>query len=106
MSLVKFPHMKAGLVSLFSCLVLLLGLFFSTEMASAHTAKILQTSVTTSTALPSHHYAGPKNRSPGKNRGQKPKPKYTCSSAQLVKCYSGPYPVPYSPYDGFFDGGF
>ena len=31
--------MKVGLVSLFSCLALLLGLFSSTGMASAHTAQ-------------------------------------------------------------------
>jgi len=35
--------MKVGLVSLFSCLALLLGLLSSAGMASAHTATTLQT---------------------------------------------------------------
>ncbi len=43
--------MKVGLVSLFSCLALLLGLLSSTGMASAHTANTLQSAHISSAAL-------------------------------------------------------
>jgi len=43
--------MKVGLVILFSCLALLLGLLSSTGMASAHTANTLQTTHISVTAL-------------------------------------------------------
>ncbi len=43
--------MKVGLVSLFSCLALLLGLLSSTGMASAHTANTLQSTHISSVAL-------------------------------------------------------
>jgi hypothetical protein len=49
--------MKVGLVSLFSCLALLLGLFSSTGMASAHTANTLQSVHISSSTL-----ADPKRR--------------------------------------------
>ncbi len=42
--------MKVGLVSLFSCLVLLLGLLFSISMVSAQTANTLQTTQISATA--------------------------------------------------------
>ena len=35
-------HLKVGLVTLFSCLVLMLGLFSSTGIASAHSTQALQ----------------------------------------------------------------
>ncbi|SRR6266436_7111016 len=43
--------MKVGLVSLFSCLALLLGLLSSTGLASAHTASTLQSAHISSAAL-------------------------------------------------------
>ena len=43
--------MKVGLVSLFSCLALLLGLLSSTGVASAHTANTLQSAHISSIAL-------------------------------------------------------
>ena len=43
--------MKVGLVSLFSCLALLLGLFSSTALASVHTANTLQSAHISAMAL-------------------------------------------------------
>jgi hypothetical protein len=50
--------MKVGLVSLFSCLALLLGLLSSTSMASAHSANTLQTAQISVTAFGDHRGRG------------------------------------------------
>src|SRR5262249_43688347 len=42
-------HLKVGLVTLFSCLALMLGLFSSSGIASAHSTQALQSQVSAST---------------------------------------------------------
>src|SRR3989442_10089527 len=42
-------HLKVGLVTLFSCLALMLGLFSSTGIASAHSTQALQSQASAST---------------------------------------------------------
>ncbi len=56
--------MKVGLVSLFSCLALLLGLLSSTGVASAHTATTLH-----STHISAMAVADPKRPTNGKHKG-------------------------------------
>ena len=56
--------MKVGLVSLFSCLALLLGLLSSTGVASAHTATTLQSAHISAMAV-----ADPKRRTSGEHEG-------------------------------------
>lgn len=91
--------MKVGLVSLFSCLALLLGLLSSTGMASAHTANTLQTTNISVTALAGDRGRGDfdRNGDPGQFSAPSPLPSKPAVSHDEPLCpatLQGPNCVP------------